>query len=481
MLRFLKHFGIYGIIPILSKFIGFLLIPIYTRVFNPDDFGLVEMYRSAGMFIIFFISMEIYTAVGRYFYEYESDKERNVLISTGLWFNVISSIFFVTIIIILKDFISAKLLNVENVGFTYYVVVLWLPLNAIYSYFTVMMRFEKKPKVFLMINLFQVIIRLFTIILLVVVIKIGICGIFWGNIAGEIFGIIVISIYLKKYLSFSFDRRVLSKLLLFSLPLLPGLLILGFQKPWANYIVQQNLSYSDLGLYSLGLRVVSVFTIISYGFKMAWRPYLYEQVAHGDFSRDTKKIFNFFLVGLWLASIIISLFAREIIELISTKEYISAYMVVGFLSINALLNILMQIIGIGPEIKKKTYWITITGVIRVCVIIGSLSFLLKHLGLVGIPIALMFGSLFAFIISWSLTEKMLSINFPKYTIIASILLLVTLNVILLNYEFLFWQKILFFLTISVSIGWRYNRIIRNVLLRVKFAHLDKNNNNNESL
>jgi O-antigen/teichoic acid export membrane protein len=326
-----------------------------------------------------------------------------------------------------------------------------------------MMRFEKKPKVFLMVSLLQVIIRLSTIIMLVVFIKIGISGIFWGNIAGEIFGIVAISIYLRKYLSFSFDRKILSKLLLFSLPLLPGLLILGFQKPWANYIVQKNLSYADLGLYSLGLRVVSVFTIISYGLKMAWRPYLYEQVAKGDFSRDTKRIFNFFLVGLSFASIVLSIFAKEIIVLISTKDYLNAFMVIGFLSINALLQILRQIIGIGPEIKKKTYWITVSGVIQVFVTIGSLPFLLKAFGLVGIPLALMLGSLAAFIISWILTERMLAIHFPKYTIIISLSMLIAINVILLNFDFLIWQKILFIVLVLVTIGWRYNKFLKQVL------------------
>lgn len=463
MIKFLKDLGIYGVLPIFSKFIGFLLVPIYTRIFSPEDFGLIEMYSSAAMFIIFFISMEIYTAVGRYFYESKTKDDRNSLVSTGLWFNVISSVFFVAFILIFKNFISSKYLNIDSVNSTYYAVVLWIPLNAIYSYLSVMMRFEKKPKVYVIINSIQIIIRLTTIILLVLVAKIGISGLFWGNIFGELFGIIAITFYLKKYISFVFNKKILFKLLMFALPLLPGLLLLGLQRPWANYIIQKQLSYSDLGLYSLGLRVVSVFTIISFALKMAWRPYLYEQVAKGNFNRDTKRIFNFFLIVLCFTAVVLSLFAKEIVVLISTKNYLNSYKVVGFLSINIVLQILSQFIGIGPEIKKKTYWITIQSATQVLITIASLKIMISIFSLVGIPIALLLGSLTSFMISWLVTEKMLDINFPKITIMVSLMFLIALNLIQLKYELVFLSKIAILLMVLVTVLVKYNRVIQNIV------------------
>lgn len=476
MFKFLKDLGIYGILPIFSKFIGFLLVPIYTRVFSPEDFGMIEMYSSAAMFIIFFISMEIYTAVGRYFFETKAEEDRSILVSTGLWFNVISSFFFVALVLILKNLIASKYLNIATIDSTYYAVVLWIPLNAIYSYLSVMMRFEKKPKVFVTVNVIQIIVRLTTIILLVVVAKIGISGLFVGNIAGELFGIIAISIYLKKYISFVFNRNILIKLLRFSLPLLPGLLLIGLQKPWANYIIQSQLSYTDLGLYSLGLRIVSLFTIISFGFRMAWRPYLYEQVAKGNFNRDTKRIFKFFLVVLSFAAVLLSLFAKEIVILISTEQYLDSFKVVGFLTINVMLQILGQIIGIGPEITKKTYWITIKSVIQVVVTIASLKILTSSFGLVGIPIALLSGTLASFLIMWAVTEKMLKINFPKLSIALSFAFLIVLNVIQLNYEFIIWQKAIIMILVFAVLFTQYRTIInQNVkAIREKKSKVENN-------
>jgi O-antigen/teichoic acid export membrane protein len=460
MFKFLKNFGIYGIIPILNKFIGFLLVPIYTRTFSTEEFGIVEMYRSVAMFAVFFISMEIYTAVGRYFYDYDNNKDRSVLVSTGLWFNVITAVMVISVLLLFHNTFYQMLFNNTDSYSTYYIVLLWIPLQAIYSYFSVMMRFEKKPKLFLYITISQLLFRTLTIIILVIVLKIGINGIFLGNIIGEIFGITCLIILLKKYLTFSFNKKILIKLLLFALPLVPGLLIFGMQRPWANYIIQKNLTYSDLGLFSLGLKVVSVLTIINYGLKMAWRPYLYEQIAKGNYGSDIRKIFNFFLIILGFSSLFISLFSKEIIFIISTQEYYKAYVIVGFLSISVSFEILVQIIGIGPEITKKTYWKIIINVIGVIVTICSLYLLIGNLGLISIPIAFLIGNIVKFAISWLITVKMTSLKFSTVPIILISSALIAINIVILYYHFFIWQKILFMIIMFIIMIYRYRNVIK---------------------
>jgi len=39
MKNFIKSFSIYGLIPVFGKFISIILLPLYTRVLTPEDYG----------------------------------------------------------------------------------------------------------------------------------------------------------------------------------------------------------------------------------------------------------------------------------------------------------------------------------------------------------------------------------------------------------------------------------------------------------
>ena len=62
---FSKSLSIYGILPVLSKSLGFIFIPIYIRVFDKTDYASIELLLNSANFFTFLISLEIYTAVGR--------------------------------------------------------------------------------------------------------------------------------------------------------------------------------------------------------------------------------------------------------------------------------------------------------------------------------------------------------------------------------------------------------------------------------
>ena len=57
--EFLKSLSIYGILPVFTKFAGFLLVPIYVRVLSQYDYGVVELIVSTISFATYLINMEL--------------------------------------------------------------------------------------------------------------------------------------------------------------------------------------------------------------------------------------------------------------------------------------------------------------------------------------------------------------------------------------------------------------------------------------
>ncbi len=41
----MKHYSVYGLTNMLSRLVGFLMIPLYTSYITPADYGVMELLR----------------------------------------------------------------------------------------------------------------------------------------------------------------------------------------------------------------------------------------------------------------------------------------------------------------------------------------------------------------------------------------------------------------------------------------------------
>ena len=90
--EFIKSFSFYGFLPVFTKFAGFLLVPVYVRVLSQSDYGIAELILSTVGFLTYVINLEFYGAVGRFFFDRESLRGRQKLISTGLYLTLASAL-----------------------------------------------------------------------------------------------------------------------------------------------------------------------------------------------------------------------------------------------------------------------------------------------------------------------------------------------------------------------------------------------------
>ena len=100
---FVKSFSIYGLIPIFGKFISILLLPLYTRLLSQSDYGAQDILVQLAIFLTFMINLEMYSGVGRYFYERINIVDKKKLISTGLWLTIVFSLIVISLALLFND------------------------------------------------------------------------------------------------------------------------------------------------------------------------------------------------------------------------------------------------------------------------------------------------------------------------------------------------------------------------------------------
>jgi len=105
-----KHSVIYGLGDLLSKSIGFILIPVYTHYLSTEEYGTLELLDLTSYIIGLLLAMGIAQSVVRYYYEYEDKKQKNGVISVAML-----TIWAVSIVVLFVLFYFSG--NISNIVF----------------------------------------------------------------------------------------------------------------------------------------------------------------------------------------------------------------------------------------------------------------------------------------------------------------------------------------------------------------------------
>ncbi|MBL4755119.1 MAG: oligosaccharide flippase family protein [Flavobacteriales bacterium] len=418
-----KDVVIYGVAGGLSKSLMILLLPIYTRFFTPEEYGIVDLVTTVLMFLTIMSMLQMEAAIGRYFYEAKDEKENQRNLSTAFWTIMACSIVLIVLLYIIAKPLSALLFDSDQYSALFLVIAAILPLSNVYGFLTAVMRYVKKPMLYGLFSLIQISLTLGTSILYVVYMKMGIIGVFYGQLTGFGAAALVMLLYSfrSKIIGLYWEQAVIIRYLKFSLPLLPGMV-----GSWANnyvnrFVMLSYLTLAEIGLYTVAFRIASIFRLLEDAVKMAWGPFIYESLQKENHRELFKTVFNYAVMLVFSLVILLTLFADEIFSIFATSAYDNAIdvMVILFLSLG--LNALVQIVLIGPVITKKTHYNSILQLASLIVNVTSLFILVPEYGLIGVPLSFLGSTLTLFLLAWINTEKLYYIGYPKLLFILAFL------------------------------------------------------------
>ncbi|MDD1758934.1 MAG: oligosaccharide flippase family protein, partial [Methanotrichaceae archaeon] len=90
-----------------GNFIGIFLVPIYTRIFSPDDYGIIDLISTVTIFLNLFLILGVDSATGRYYVDATGDDDRKLTASTGLYYLIAFTFFSVSLLICFSKEITA--------------------------------------------------------------------------------------------------------------------------------------------------------------------------------------------------------------------------------------------------------------------------------------------------------------------------------------------------------------------------------------
>jgi len=402
--------AIYGISTILSRFLSFILVPFYTQVFRPAEYGIITNVYA---FIAFLNVVYLYGMDASYL-KYASVKEDNhrEIFSTPYLFVLITSIIFSSLFVIFRlPFNDLADIPSENISVSLYVLsILFFDALAVIPF--AHLRLLRKAKKFALIKTINIAVNVSLNLILILVYNMGMEAVFISNLAASVLTLILLLPDILANLNLKVDSSILRRMLRFGIPYLPAGLASMIIQVIDRPILLKLTDESTVGIYQANHKLGVFMMLFVSMFQYAWQPFFLNTAKEENAKEIFSKVLTYFILAGSIILVILSLFIEDLIKVkifgrsIIAEEYWGGLYIIPVILLAYLFNGIYVNFTAGIFIKEKTNMVPyITGA-------GALANIVINYFL--IPSMGMLGSGFAILISYIVMAAGLFIVVSKH-------------------------------------------------------------------
>jgi O-antigen/teichoic acid export membrane protein len=359
---------IYGTSTIIGRFLNFFLVPLYTNLFLPNEFGVVaNVYAYIAILNVFF-TIGLESGYFKFASTLEvGDKNENFSHPfLGILLNslILSGILF----IFSKDFTYLFQIDIKYNDLLQYTALI-LFFDALVTVPFAYLRLKHQPRKFAVIRIINIVINVGCNIFFILVLKLGIKSVFISNLLASFSTFLILSPIVFKNLSFKFNRSLVIELLKFSIPYIPAGISSNIVQVINRPILTALKGEYAVGIFQANYRLGIFMMLFVSMFEFAWRPFFLQHAKEPDAKQIYSKVMTLFvLIGSFLF-IILSYFIDDIAKMklpfrghLIGKSYWSGLEIVPIILFSYLLYGIYINLMAGIYIEKKTKYLpVITG------------------------------------------------------------------------------------------------------------------------
>jgi O-antigen/teichoic acid export membrane protein len=271
--RLTQHTLIYGAGHILTRGLGFILLPLYTHTLSQEEFGLVSLLFAylAAMTILYGFGID--SAFLRYYVLAQSEAEKREVFAAAYVLVAAAAALFSFVHwlgaaplarFVLEESARAPLLLL-CAGI--------LCCDALAAFPFLLFRAEERSHWFAINKFLNVALNLALSYVLLVYCKRGIAGVLEANLLASAFTFITLLPTSLRRLQFKLAAATCAKLARYGLPYLPATLGIVAIDNMDRYILKALTDLKAVGLYSAGYRLGIVMGLLIAAFRFAWMPF----------------------------------------------------------------------------------------------------------------------------------------------------------------------------------------------------------------
>ena len=369
-----------------SILLTFVMVPFYTKILSPADFGISDILTTTTAMLVPLVSLNVFSAIFRFALDDENHIE---IFTNGLLISLIGG--FLSLVV-------SGILSLLGIKYSFLVGV-YLGITLLLNLFQNFTRGIKKVKSFAISGIIATLSNVLSNVILMWVFKFGLNGYLYSLIISALITTIFLFINNKLYTYISLNKKSWSNtkdLLIYSIPMIPNsfawwltndankLIILAFVGPSAN------------GIFAIANKIPTMVTTIFGMFSNAWQMTAVKEKEKSYTTELYSLTFNLMFGGILIINAIVVVLIQWFMGFYVSDKFYNAWKLVPILLMTSFFSNMSAFFGTTYLVAKKTKGLFTTTIWGTTINI-ALSFVLVPL--IGINGAAISGAVGFFIVS----------------------------------------------------------------------------------
>lgn len=311
----------------------FLLIPLWTRFLNTEDYGIVgamNVYLSV-LFTVLLLGLA--GSVTRQYYDFLDDPAEQKRYVTSVSLFQLGAGLAITLLLDRLGPAIWRAMNLESIPFDPFVrLMIWSAyLRTLIQIPMTLYQVEQKPGRYLSVQYSTFFANFLSAMLLVVVFRMGAAGQMWSTfIAALVVGVVFTLLMYRQWFVAAFDWKHVRSALAYGLPLVPHAVAGWALNAAGRLILQWNVSLSELGLYTLGYNLGLVMNVLVMAINQAWSPFYFRMMEKDSKPNPTmRRVVSIYIALLGILCLAGILYAGDVVHLLLPEKYFGGVPFVG--------------------------------------------------------------------------------------------------------------------------------------------------------
>lgn len=358
-----------------TQFVSFLLLPLYTSLLTPSEYGIVDLLNTYVALLIPLFNWQFDSGLFRFMLDCRDNKREQMrLFSTTMIANIAQSLLYLIVFFIVQPFIKTDFKII-------------LVIDVILSIFlSTLLQFARGLGDNVTYSFASFLSAVFTIllnVLLITAFDLGAWGLFGAGIIAKILTIIYIVFKDKVWKYFSIDlvsKRVYTEIFRYSIPLVPNQLSWWIVSTSDRTILSYFIGITANGIYSIANKFSTVYITFYNVFNLSWTESVSLHINDDEDGFLEDVINSMFMLFSSICLLIIA-FMPVVFRFLVNRQYQIAYQQIPILLIAVLFQVIVGLYSAIYVALKKSVEIAKTSLGAAIINIAINLFLVKYIGI----------------------------------------------------------------------------------------------------
>ncbi len=416
--------AVYGVSTMVGRFLNFILVPFFTNIFLPSDYGIIQIIYAyiAILNIVYIYGMDSAYLKFAAVKEIGDDKDN---FSTPYISVFVTSLVLSFFIILNKNSITNVLGIPAEYHYLVYIAagVIFLDSNAVIPYLK--LRLDRHAKKFSLFKILQICVNIILNLYFILVLGWGIEAIIISNLLASLAALILLLPTIARHFRFRFNTKLFKRLFKFGLPFLPAGLSVMVVQVIDVPILEKLTNLKTVGVYKANYKLGIFMMLFVNMFQYAWQPFFLHNANEPNAKEMFAKVLTYFTIIGSIILVVLSLFITDLARIqiagysLIGSLYWGGLYIVPIILLSFLINGMHMIFSAGIYIEEKSLYVPLVTGLGAATSIAVNFALIPPLGITGAAIATFASYLVMAIGYFVVTQKFYNVKY-EYARIAKV-------------------------------------------------------------